>query len=380
MSSGAGNGSGNAEEASLRDCEAYVNRHNIQSLLKDCIVQLCVQRPESPVAFLRQYFTQLDNENAAARRANTMLENVSPEDTEDLSPLPRGKPIARRGGISAEPVTEEDATSYVKKVVPKDYKTMAALTRAIGKNVLFAHLDESERSEVFDAMFQETYLASETIIREGDEGNYFYVIDSGEVEVSKDGKFLTSICEGGSFGELALIYGTPRAATVKAKTDVKVWVIDRDSYRRILMGSTIRKRKMYQELLSKVSILENLDEWERLTIADALEPTSFTPGEKVVKQGDHGDEFYIIVEGNAIVTQNIDSSDVQVGELGKSDYFGEIALLLDRPRAATVTASPGSTLKCVKLDRARFERVLGPVADILKRNISRYHSYVSLSV
>ena len=65
------------------------------------------------------------------------------------------------------------------------------------------------------------------------------------------------IGEGGSFGELALIYGTPRAATVKASTntDVKLWGIDRDSYRRILMGSTIRKRKMYEEFLSKVSIL-----------------------------------------------------------------------------------------------------------------------------
>jgi len=57
---------------------------------------------------------------------------------------------------------------------------------------------------------------------------------------------------------------------------------------------------------------------------------------------------------------------------------GEIALLLDRPRAATVVASSG--LKCVKLDRARFERVLGPCSDILKRNISQYSSFVSLSV
>ena len=66
---------------------------------------------------------------------------------------------------------------------------------------------------------------------------------------------VTTIGEGGSFGELALIYGTPRAATVRAKTDVKLWGIDRDSYRRILMGSTIRKRKMYEEFLSRVSIL-----------------------------------------------------------------------------------------------------------------------------
>lgn len=68
-----------------------------------------------------------------------------------------------------------------------------------------------------------------------------------------------TVGEGGSFGELALIYGTPRAATVKASSDVKLWGIDRDSYRRILMGSTIRKRKMYEEFLSKVSIL---GEWQ----------------------------------------------------------------------------------------------------------------------
>ncbi|XP_021964054.1 cAMP-dependent protein kinase type I regulatory subunit [Folsomia candida] len=364
-----------AEDMSLRDCEAYVARHDIQGLLKDCIVQLCVQKPDNPVKFLREYFQRLEKEQSVRRE----MPDQSPEDTEDMSPLPRGKP-SRRGGISAEPVTEEDATSYVKKVVPKDYKTMASLQKAIGKNVLFSHLDEAERSDVFDAMFQQTFLAGETIIKEGDEGNYFYVIDSGEVEVSKEGKFLTSIGDGGSFGELALIYGTPRAATVKAKSDVKLWNIDRDSYRRILMGSTIRKRKMYQELLSKVSILENLDEWERMTVADALEPVCFQSGQTIVKQGEPGDEFYIIVEGSAIVTQTIDNAEVKVGELEKSDYFGEIALLLDRPRAATVTVGPQGLLKCVKLDRARFERVLGPCADILKRNIQRYHSYVSLSV
>lgn len=67
-------------------------------------------------------------------------------------------------------------------------------------------------------------------------------------------RLVTSIVDVGSFGELALIYGTPRAATVKAKTDVKLWAIDRDTYRRILMGSTIRKRKLYEEFLSKVNI------------------------------------------------------------------------------------------------------------------------------
>lgn len=72
-------------------------------------------------------------------------------------------------------------------------------------------------------------------IHAGDEGDNFYVIDSGEVEVYVNNQIVLNISEGGSFGELALIYGTPRAATVKAKTDVKLWGIDRLSYRRILM-------------------------------------------------------------------------------------------------------------------------------------------------
>ena len=169
---------------------------------------------------------------------------------------------------------------------------MAALSKAIAKNVLFAHLDENERSDIFDAMFPVTFLPGEAIIRQGaknsfrvhyrpprkfvawknllnstiffffllltgDEGDNFYVIDQGEVEIFVNGELATTIGEGGSFGELALIYGTPRAATVRAKTDVKLWGIDRDSYRRILMGSTIRKRKMYEEFLSRVSILGN---------------------------------------------------------------------------------------------------------------------------
>ncbi|KAL0598118.1 cAMP-dependent protein kinase type I-alpha regulatory subunit [Plecturocebus cupreus] len=197
------------------------------------------------------------------------------------------------------------------------------------------------------------------------------------MDVYVNNEWATSVGEGGSFGELALIYGTPRAATVKAKTNVKLWGIDRDSYRRILMGSTLRKRKMYEEFLSKVSILESLDKWERLTVADALEPVQFEDGQKIVVQGEPGDEFFIILEGSAAVLQrrSEDEEFVEVGRLGPSDYFGEIALLMNRPRAATVVAR--GPLKCVKLDRPRFERVLGPCSDILKRNIQQYNTRIS---
>ncbi|XP_038843395.1 cAMP-dependent protein kinase type I-alpha regulatory subunit-like isoform X1 [Salvelinus fontinalis] len=384
------------EERSLRECELYVQKHNIQQLLKDCIVQLCTSRPDRPMAFLREYFERLEKEEAKQilqqQKSNSRSDSREDEVSPPMNPVVKGR--RRRGAISAEVYTEEDAASYVRKVrggqpsanhaslqvIPKDYKTMAALAKAIEKNVLFAHLDDNERSDIFDAMFSVTYIAGETVIQQGDEGDNFYVIDQGEMDVYVNNEWVTNIGEGGSFGELALIYGTPRAATVRAKSNVKLWGIDRDSYRRILMGSTLRKRKMYEEFLSKVSILESLDKWERLTVADALETVQFEDGQKIVVQGEPGDEFFIILEGSAAVLQRRSEYEefVEVGRLGPSDYFGEIALLMNRPRAATVVSR--GPLKCVKLDRPRFERVLGPCSDILKRNIQQYNSFVSLSV
>lgn len=418
------------EDQTLKECEAYVSKHSIKDLLKDCIVQLCLRKPDHPITFLKQHFEKLEKEQKLIVNGNSSVHsikmsrlnglhpnrqssshhhqqqqhsngdsangvtngnslvngmsalNVGDESEESVTMLPPPKAVGklRRGAVSAEPFSEEDATSYVKKVVPKDYKTMAALSKAISKNILFAHLDDNERSDIFDAMFPVIHCAGEVIIKQGDEGDNFYIIDSGEVAVYVNNDLVTNISDGGSFGELALIYGQLRAATVKAKTDVKLWAIDRDTYRRILMGSTIRKRDMYQEFLSKVSILESLDKWERFTVADSLEPVQFEDGQKIVVQGEHGEDFFIIIEGNATVFQqrNDNEEPVEVGKLGPSDYFGEIALLLDRPRAATVIAK--GLLKCVKLDRQRFERVLGPVSEILKRNISRYTSFVSLSV
>jgi len=304
----------------------------------------------------------------------------SPVDDEpcDDRPTPAGsdKHPARRGGVSAEVYTEEDAASYVKTVVPKDAATMAALGKAIAKSVIFSHLDDNERKDIFDAMFLATCASGEVIMKQGDEGDNFYVIDSGEFDIYVNDSHVGSLGDGDSFGELALIYGTPRAATIRARTDAKLWGLDRNSYRRILMGSTIRKRKQYEEFLSKVPILSSLEDWERLTVADALEPIQFNDGDEVIRQGEPGEDFFIIVEGQAVVRQKMtdDGEVVDVATLGSSDYFGEIALLLDQPRAASVVAR-GGTLKCIKMDRARFERVLGPCSDFLKRNMTQYNSY-----
>ncbi|KAF8354398.1 kin-2 [Pristionchus pacificus] len=275
------------------------------------------------------------------------------QDDDDTMIEPPKQPTRRRAGVSSEVIQIDPNEEYEKVVIPKDDETRRSLEAAMCKNLLFMHLDVDEKKTIFDAMFSVHKKAGETIIEQGEEGDNFYVIEKGN-----------------SLSSTALL--------VPPQLSPRPTAIDRISYRRILMGSTTKKRKMYDEFLSKVQILADLDKWERANVADALERCDFEPGTHIVEQGQPGDEFFIILEGEANVLQkrSDDAAFENVGHLGPSDYFGEIALLLDRPRAATVVAK--SPLKCVKLDRNRFERVMGPVREILKRDVSNYNSYVKL--
>ena len=90
------------------------------------------------------------------------------------------------------------------------------------------------------------------------------------------------------------MYNCPRLASVQAKTNCRLWAMDRIAFRSILMQSAIKRREKYEHFLSNVSILSNLTNHERAIIADALETVHFEDGDVIIRQGESGDRFYII--------------------------------------------------------------------------------------
>ena len=94
-----------------------------------------------------------------------------------------------------------------------------------------------------------------------------------------------------SFGELALMYNAPRAATVKASSDCKLWALDRLAFKVIMMETAASKNSTRSEFLGQVKIMETLSDMERRTIADALVAQQFNAGDIIIRQGDPGTGF-----------------------------------------------------------------------------------------
>lgn len=116
-----------------------------------------------------------------------------------------------------------------------------------------------------------------------------------------------------------------------------------------------------------------MDHYERSKLADAVKEKKFQGGDTIIKQGDQGDVFYIMVDGHAKATLNQNPAEA-VMKYQHGDYFGELALLRGEPRAANVIAEEDCKVIC--LDRRSFKRLLGPLDKILQRNMESYQNYM----
>lgn len=140
----------------------------------------------------------------------------------------------------------------------------------------------------------------------------------------------------------------------------------------LFSGGKSKITELYIGFLKKVELFQSMNENELLIIACALKENKFNQGDDIIKQGDKGDDFHIITDGSCQVWRQQEGKRIDLVQLKKGSYFGELALLFDKPRAATVTAL--GTTRTVSLDKESFKLLLGSLTDILKRNTEMYQN------
>lgn len=286
--------------------------------------------------------------------------------TMDPSPhgeIPKSFNTNRRTSVSAEALNPAKLKSESWRPPQNNLSTTEeeSVADSLKNNFLFKQLDENSKKTVISALESKSLKKDSVIIKQGDEGDFFYIIESGTVDFFVNDVKVSTSSDGSSFGELALMYNAPRAATVIAVTDVTVWALDRLTFRRILLEGSFNRRLMYEDFLKDIEILKSLSDQERSKLADALSTERYQKGDKIVTEGEQGENFYLIESGTC---QVYNKKLGQIKKLGKGDYFGELALINELPRQATVEALDNVIV--ATLGKSGFQRLLGPVVEVLK--------------
>lgn len=283
----------------------------------------------------------------------------------------------RRRSVTAEAFEPNVEKERHVEVFAKSNEERKRLLQAFEDVFAFKSCTNVQLKILLNAMFEKRVRAGEVIINEGDEGENFYVIDKGIFDVfhvdqgrrTKVGTFYDK----GSFGELALMYNCSRSATVMAVTDGILWCLRRSTFKQIIVGTAQEKKQKYEELLQRVPLLSILTHFERMSLADALETQTFKEGQCILREGEEAHCMYFIESG----TVRIAVKDNEAGEektitfASKDDYFGELALINEAPRAASVFAIEDVT--CAVLDVGAFERLLGSCIELMKERLEDYN-------
>eukprot|EP00854_Cymbomonas_tetramitiformis_P015862 gene15862-18812_t len=257
---------------------------------------------------------------------------------------------------------------------------------SISKSFIFSSLDDADMETLLDAFFEVVPEDGDEVIKQGDPGDNFYVVSSGKYHVyigKGDGEpaKVHTYSQGGSFGELALLYNVPRAATVKAEGDDGVlWAVDRRTFGKVVMGQStgsdaarfLRECPLFQSAdgaqgggmgefqfrhIAQFSVrlwgwsplgfqlisatfcyTQFLTEKELLDIGGKTTIHTMKEGDTFIKQGDESQSMFVIFEGNVRVLIDIAGEQKQVAVLGRSQFFGQDALLTEEKRNATCMA------------------------------------------
>lgn len=318
---------------------------------------------------------QTDEELEGADKVSELPKN-------QLRPARKG----RRISVSAESFDPTKDPSELEAKLPTYTKTSEELERlqvAMSNALILRTLEPDQLEKVALALVPKNFQPGEEVIREGDEdANHFYIIENGIFDCFKkdhtgENQKIYEYNGAGAFGELALLYNQPRAATITARTDAKLWALDRGTFQVIVVRAAYKKRELYMNIMNKIDFLSELTEYEKQNVCDALMSKYYNDGDVIINQGDEADGLYFMEEGvcRAFRREKAEDPETEIAYYEQGGYFGELALITNKPRAATIRAD--GKVRCAFLDISAFERLCGPGREVMKRNIEKYEAQLN---
>lgn len=239
---------------------------------------------------------------------------------------------------------------------------------ALQNNILFNDCTQEQLEAITLAMKPAKVQKGFTLIKEGTDGFNFYVVNQGRFEVSKAGTLQGELKGGDSFGELALLYYAPRAASVRSLTNSEVWKLNRRVFRHILDQSNQTKEHKIRKGIKSCELFSTLSQRVKESLVDIAHFQTFNPGDVIIRKGDEGKLFYVIVEGAVQVTKAGVQEDLHDTLFGPGDYFGEGALLKPGAKRMANCISTEKT-ELLVLDKEDFDRHLGSLVALLDHNL-----------
>src|SRR5215813_15415060 len=212
------------------------------------------------------------------------------------------------------------------------------------------------------------YTLGHTVVRAGDESDSFYVVYSGRARVigaNAAGEEVTvgMLSRGNSFGEQGLLTRSPRRFTVRAASDLVLLRLATRDFDQ-LVSEHPDLREYFDKYISDISIrnflklctvFAPLAPQEIRDLLGAMEVKNFGVNQTIIREGEAGDAFYLLRSGSARVMKESNGHKV-LNVLKAGDSFGELALLTDQPRAATIITEEPSSVFCLK--KTEFDRIV----------------------
>jgi ABC-type lipoprotein export system ATPase subunit/CRP-like cAMP-binding protein len=226
------------------------------------------------------------------------------------------------------------------------------------------------------------YPPGATIVRQGEEAKEFFIIVDGAVEVWLEhpgGRQLQvdRLRQGQYFGEMALVGNSLRRATVRAVggTGASLAVLNAADFAELVSAARGLREELahiidIRLIRNQVQSLSTLRPEALLEVTKDLQARTYPPGTAIIQQGTIGNTFFIILEGEAeVIVRQSNGAEVVLDHLTSGQFFGEMALLGNGRRTATVRASQRQPLKAVELDRATFDRLFAE-SELFKAQVS----------